>query len=157
MFDGVRTEAPKERWNSLPPDLQLMVCTEFLRDYGNEDYPRLRRLLLPPTTLGKDVDVYGVTDDGTEILAQVPFRTNREKEGFEARVKGERLRKYDNTGAKLICFVSGFEGEKDDGKDQKLFEDRSPLVRDGVIFIPVEEVLKWFEKQLGYTEKVFFA
>lgn len=158
VFEKTETETPEAKWNSLLPTLQGTLCTEFLRRNEDPRYPNLDLLLLPPTTLGKDVDVYGMTDDGTEILAQTPFRTNRNKESFEARKKTERLRKYENTGAQLVCFVPGFEGNREDcDQDQKLFEDRSPIIRDGVLFIPVGEILEWVEAQPGYAEKLFSA
>ncbi|MDP9477357.1 MAG: hypothetical protein M3R38_17025 [Actinomycetota bacterium] len=158
MFDGHRKKDPEERWHTLPDALKTTVCAEFLRNHEVPGVPRLKHLLLPPTNWGRDVDIYGVAEDGTEILAQVPFLQNRDKEGFQAKRKAERLRNYANSGAKLVCFVPGFGGgyERPD-QEKKLFEDRSPNVDDEVVFVPVEEVLKWFEKQPAYAEKVFFA
>jgi hypothetical protein len=165
MFDRYGTEDPEARWNALSPDLQKTVCVEFLRYHDKPHYPNLKRLLLPPMTMGKDVgvsdkdvDVYGVEEDGTEILAQVPFRSNRDKEGLEAGKKVRRLQKYRDSGAKLVCFVPGFgTDEEDAAQDQKLFEDRPPIERDGVLLIPVREVLEWVEEQPAYAERLFSA
>ncbi len=134
------------------------MCAEFLRNHELPGVPRLRRLLLPPTNIGRDVDIYGVAEDGTQILAQVPFRQNPDKEGFEASQKAQRLRKYENSGVKLICFVPGSGGDDEyPNPQQNLFEDRSPIVDNEVIFVPIEEVFGWFEKHPGYAEKIFCA
>lgn len=158
MFERGGAKSLKARWNGLPAALRTTVCVEFLRHHGMTSVPRLRHLLLPPTKPGRDVDIYGVAESGKEILAQVPFGQDRDKEDFEAKKKAQRLRKYENSGAILICFVP-ISKVNDQGPDQeqKLFEGRSLIVRDGVTFIPVEEVLKWVEGEPAYAEKLFFA
>lgn len=95
LVGGDEGSSPRVGWNDLPLRLQLTICVDFLRDHGNPNYPKLRRVLLTPT-FGpeKDVDIYGVAEDGTEVFAQVPFRQNRDREGFEARKKAGQLRKY---------------------------------------------------------------
>ncbi|MDP9437474.1 MAG: hypothetical protein M3P49_01800 [Actinomycetota bacterium] len=150
--------SPTVGWNDLPLCLQLTVCTDFLRDHDNPEYPKLKRVLLTPTAgpeagPDKDVDIYGMAEDGTEVFAQVPFRRNRDREGFEARKKAGQLRKYRGADAKLICIVPG---SRDDADDLRLFGRRAPVVLDGVLFIPVGEILKWIERQPAYAEKVFF-
>jgi hypothetical protein len=144
------------KWNDLPPDLQLTVCTDFLRYHNNSNYPNLKFLLLIPSTVRRDVDICGIAEDGTEIMAQVPFRDNRAKDGLEAKLKGERLQKYRESGRRLICFIPGFRSDLEDaGQDLKLFQSSSPLVHDGVLLIPVQEVLDWIEGQLAYYNKLF--
>lgn len=156
FFDGRGEKGIKAWWNELPVTLQTTACVEFLRHHESPGIPRLRYLLLPPTNLGRDVDICGVAEDGTQILGQVPFRQNRDREGFEARKKAERLRKYEDSGAKLVCFVPSVEGNDEDSeREQKLFEDRSPIVSNGVLFISVGEVLEWIEKQPDYAESLF--
>ena len=153
MVQGDEGSSLRVGWNDLPLRLQLTVCIDFLRDHGNLDYPKLKRVLLTPTVgPDKDVDIYGVAEDGTEVFVQVPFRQNRDREGFEARKKAGQLRKYGEPGAKLICIVPG---SRDDAEDLRLFGGRPPVVLDGVLFIPVREVLKWVEGQPAYAEKVF--
>jgi hypothetical protein len=66
--------------------------------------------------------------------------------------------KYRSSGAKLICFIPGFRNDLEDaGQAPKLFEDRSPIVQNGVLLIPVQEVLDWIEGQPVYADRLFFA
>ncbi len=155
MIDEHRTEDPEGRWNALPPTLQLTVCADFLRYHRNPAYPNIKHLLLDPTTKNsKDVDIYGMTEDGTEVMAQTPFRADRDKEGHEAKKKAGQLRKYRDSGAKLICFVPAFRRAEDAVQDATLFEDRSPIEQDGVLLIPVQEVLDWVRGQPAYSDKL---
>jgi len=147
--------SPRIGWNDLPLPLQMTVCVDFLRDHDEPGYPKLKRVLLTPTFgPDKDVDIYGLAEDGTEIFAQVPFRRNRDREGFEARKKAGQLMRYRGTGARLICITPG---HKNDEEDRRLFGSRPPVVLHGVLFIPVGEILEWVEGQPEYAEKLFSA
>ncbi len=158
MFDGREEKGMKARWNDLPDALKMAVCAEFLRHHETSGVPRLKHLLLPPTNVGRNVDIFGMAEDGTLILAQVPFRSNKDKETFEAKKKAERLRKYENTGANLICFIPSVEGSNESPvQEQKLFEDESLTVRDEVIFVPIGQVLEWVEGQPAYAKRLFSA
>lgn len=154
IFDGHKKDL-KARWNDLPAALRTTVCVEFLRHHETSGVPRLKHLLLPPTNVGRNVDIYGMAEDGTPILAQVPFRS-KDKEGFEAKKKAERLRKYENSGVKLVSFVPIFKDDSEGSdREQKLFQARSLIVPDEVTFVPIGEVLKWVEGEPAYAEKLF--
>lgn len=150
MVEGDESGSRQIGWNDLPLRLQVTICVDFLRGHDNPDYPKLERVLLTPTFgPDKDVDIYGVAEGGTEFFAQVPFRRNRDREGFEARKKAGQLRKYGRSGAKLVCIVPG---SRDDAEDLRLFGGgRPPVVLDGVLFIPIGEILEWIDGQPEYA------
>ncbi len=139
-------------WEDLPPDLQATVCVEFLRHHRSPDYPRLVSLLLPTSTRSEDVDVYGLAEDVTEILAQVPFLKNRAKGGYVSKKKAARLKKYEGPGRNLVCFYPS----SGHGAGNYPPVDIAPsLFGWGVKFVAVEEVLEWIETQPGYGRRLF--
>lgn len=141
---GPRLEALVEgrpvehEWESLPPDLQESACAEFLRLRSNPDYPKLSFLMLPVGRTLKDVDIYGIQHDGTDIFAQVTYR---HKDDPESRQKVEALKKYrgkeGSTRLVFFCQIS------------------KSAVEDGVTFVPVEEVLAWIKDNDAYEGKLF--
>jgi hypothetical protein len=134
----VEGEALAHEWESLPPDLQESACAEFLRLHNNLHYPKLSFLMVPVGRTLKDVDIYGIQHDGTEIFAQVTYR---HKDESESKSKVEALKKYrEKEGAtQLVYFCQCSES----------------VVDDGVTFVPVEEVLAWIKCNRVYEEKLF--
>ncbi len=156
MFDGHEEKGVEALWNDLPAALKTAVCVEFLRHHDTSGVPRLKHLLLPPTNVGRNVDIFGMAEEGTLILAQVPFRSNKDKESFEAKKKAERLRKYENTGANLVSFVPMFEDASESPvQEQKLFEDQSLIAPNEVTSVPIGSVLKWVEGEPAYAGRLF--
>ncbi len=141
---GPRLEALVEgrpvehEWESLSPDLQESACAEFLRLHSNPDYPKMSFLMLPVGRTLKDVDIYGIQHDGTDIFAQVTYR---HKDDPESRKKVEALKKY----------------EEKEGAARLVYFCRCPdsVVEDGVTFVPVEEVLAWIKSNKTYEDKLF--
>ena len=153
----------ERRWANLRPEVRLAVAAEFLRHHGNPHYPRLGRMLLPvadrdPGRMGVGpyhVDVHGIGEDGvTEVLAQVPLVDDNMKYNVRMRRKLDALRRQAGLGRDLVCF-SDFEaavigGTQPSGGDPLIGED-------GVLFVPVGEVVAWVEDQPEYAERVFSA
>lgn len=99
------------------------------------------------------------SEEAQEItIAQVPFHENRPKEGIVAKQKSERLQKYRDSDARLICFIPGFSNDLEAaGQGSRLFEDNSPIEQDGVLLIPVQEVFDWIMGQPAYFNALFHA
>jgi hypothetical protein len=66
------------QWKSLSPDQLEMAVSEFLRGGGLSDVPPLAFLLMPPGRTMKDVDIYGVAEDGRKMFVQVTHRKRRD-------------------------------------------------------------------------------
>lgn len=60
---------------SLTPDLQEVMCMEFLRleQAGKYDLPVLKNTLVPVGRTMKDIDIIGSTSEGNKIYVQVTF------------------------------------------------------------------------------------
>lgn len=141
---GPRLEALVEgrslehEWESLSPDLQEAVCAEFLRLHSDPRYPRLSFLMLPVGRTLKDVDIFGIQQDGSDIFAQVTYR---HKDDPESRKKVAALKKY----------------EEKEGASRLLYFCQCPesVVENGVTFVPVEEILTWIKCNGTYEDKLF--
>jgi hypothetical protein len=129
LEDLVEGRDPKKDWPNLSPEQQEAVCAEFLRlQQRRDDLPRLRYLLLPVGRTLKDVDIYGLADDGRKIFAQVTYHS-RDSNSTQEKVR--KLQNYGQEGAHLVFFGRGG-GSPHDSK---------------IRFVPVEEVEKWIEDE----------
>ena len=141
LADLVEGRPVSREWPNLSAEQQEAACAEFLRYYEGE-HPRLEFLLLPVGRNLKDVDIYGLGPDGTEVLAQVTYRQPGNK---EFREKLKKLKDYanDEAGVKLVYFC----------------RCESAGEEDGVHYIPVEEetdgVMGWVKANPFYSEALF--
>jgi len=152
MVEGV----PLERtWDNLTPLQQQAACAEFLRSGRKPEYPKLEFLLTPSGARLDKVDIFGMEEDGTEILARVTSRRKGSPQaGNEA---GFLKKKYQRPGRRLILFCSFF-GSADPASSAPSLFPPAPLqapLMDGVLFVPVEEVLEWVKGQSVYGDKIF--
>lgn|SRR5690625_432208 len=83
------TGAPASGLDSLTPDLQEVMCMEYLRTERARmrGLPVLRHTLMPVGRTMKDIDILGVSETGKIISAQVTFKT--------LKVGDSKLRKLD--------------------------------------------------------------
>lgn len=99
-----------------------ILCSEFLRS-KRTGLPRLAHLVLPPGRNMKDIDIFGMADDGKMLLAQVTLYSLA-----EAQKKLKRLREYCKPKpTHLIMFCAC---------------DKS-ITQDGVLVFPIGPVFKW--------------
>jgi len=107
----------------LSPDLQEVICSEYLRqEHLPQGTPRLSILLLPIGRTMKDLDLLGLALDGKQICAQVTYSPIE-----KIRHKMERLRAYAGSDTHLLMFCSATELAS----------------KDGVHIIPLECVFDW--------------
>ncbi len=130
LADLVEGRAAKEEWSNLSAEQAEAACAEFLRwQRERSDLPRLRHLLLTVGRTLKDVDVYGLAEDGRAVFAQVTYHPRGKKASDE---KVGKLRSYGEGDAHLVFFGKG----------------EGPATEGGVPFVSVEdEVLPWIKKQ----------
>jgi hypothetical protein len=130
LADLVEGRDPEEEWSNLSTEQQEAACAEFLRlQRERNDLPRLRYLLLPVGRTLKDVDVYGLAEDGRELFAQVTYHTRGSRSSDE---KVDKLRVYGEGGAHLVYFGKG--------------EDA--VTKGGIHFVSAEDqVLAWIKEQ----------
>lgn len=143
-------------WGNLTPLQQRATCAEFLRsNRSKSEYPRLKFLLAPDGARLENVDVLGMQEDGTEILARV---TSFEKGSPRARSEAWALKKrHYRPGRRLVLFCS-FPGSADPARSAPSLFPLEPFQgfpQDGVSFVPVEEVLEWVKTQAVYADKLF--
>lgn len=145
LRDLIDNNNPEPEWSSLSVAEQEAACAEFLRERhpDRDDLPVLSRLLLPVGRTLEDVDIYGLTTDGSRLYAQVTHHT--EGSGAAGK-KARRLREYlDSTGDRvdLVSFCRG----------STLGSDQS-----STRFVSVdEEVLPWITAQGIYWDILFGA
>jgi hypothetical protein len=99
--------------DSLSPDQQEIMCSEFLRSPQTvtEGLPRLTHLLTPIGRTMKDIDIIALAEDGKRILVQVTH-TKR----AQATNKLQRLARYaSKTGDYLILFCDTDKKEQSSG------------------------------------------
>lgn len=85
---------------NLTPDLQEVLCSEYLRMKLDKTLPKLESLLTPVGRTMKDVDIVGLTNDGIRVLAQVTYGNL-----FHSYWKIDKLNHYsDNENCELILF-----------------------------------------------------
>lgn len=73
---ALATGAPATGLGSLTPDLQEVMCMEYLRtaDAGKRGLPTLRHTLMPVGRTMKDIDILGVAESGKVLSAQVTYK-----------------------------------------------------------------------------------
>lgn len=152
MVEGV----PLERtWENLTPLQQQAACAEFLRSNRKPEYPKLQFLLTPSGSKPDKVDILGMEEDGTEILARV---TSHQKGSPQVGSKAYTLnKKHQRPGRRLLLFCSFFGSADPTSSAPSLFPPepiRAPIM-DGVLFVPVEEILEWVKGQSVYADKIF--
>ena len=137
--------------SSLSPAELESACAEFLRERhpGREDLPVLKRLLLPVGRTLEDVDVYGLSDGGALMYAQV---TNHGFGTDAAKEKATRLAAYRSVyadresgaaaGVRLVFFGLG----------------TGPTTLEGVPFVSVDgEVEPWILSDADHRRGLFGA
>jgi hypothetical protein len=99
--------------DTLSPDQQEVICSEFLRSEtaAQHGLPLLSHLILPLGRTMKDIDILGLAPDLKRIFAQVTYTTFEESEW-----KLKRLRPYGERGdAHCILFCRADKPVKSDG------------------------------------------
>jgi hypothetical protein len=122
---------PRE-WDMLSTPQQEIVCSEFLRAHRLRGLPRLKRLLLPPGRSLPDIDVYGVSEGGRLIYAQVTFS------GADEKTKVKALQKYRASGECLF-----------------FCQCDCTMREDGITFVPTALVHSWLKNDRGYSARLF--
>ena len=131
---------------SLTPDLQEVMCMEFLRTEAAERYdlPILKYTLSPVGRTLKDLDILGITDENNFISAQVTYHSIG-----SADWKLKKLNSYSRKNDFTIYFC----------------KCKEPTKIDGHIIFPLELVFKefcikndlgkeWFERVTCVQQKV---
>lgn len=120
-----------QEWKSLGTQRQETTCSEYLRKPDVKQCPKLEFLLLPIGGTLEDVDIYGLTEDGKKLFAQVTYY---EKSDQQCKQKIDGLRKYQGKGIRLVFFC----------RCENISEEK------GILFIPVEKVFEWLKKRPTY-------
>tara|TARA_R110002050_G_scaffold274062_2_gene418309 strand:- start:1287 stop:2075 length:789 start_codon:yes stop_codon:yes gene_type:complete len=108
--------------SDLTPDLQEVLCSEYLRTGLDKSLPKLSSLLTPVGRTMKDVDIIGLAENGKRVLVQVTY-------SFEPDWKIQRLKKYiDQEETELILFC----------------KTNNPRQTEGIKIYSLDEVFKWF-------------
>ncbi len=152
LVEGV----PLERtWANLTPLQRRAACAEFLRANRNPEYPKLQFLLVPDGSRLEEVDILGLAEDGTEIRARI---TSSKKGSPRPRLEARQLKnKHHRPGQRLLLFYvsSGSANPADSTPSLFPTEPFQVLPEDGVLLVPVEEVLAWVRRQSFYADKLF--
>jgi len=74
---ALTTGVPATGLGSLTPDLQEVMCMEYLRtaDAGKRGLPILKYTLMPVGRTMKDIDILGVSESGKILSAQVTYKS----------------------------------------------------------------------------------
>lgn len=125
IMNGINKE---KELSDLTPDLQEVLCSEFLRTGIDPDLPKITSLLTPVGRTMKDVDIMGLGENKKRVLVQVTY-------SFEPQWKINRLKKYVNeTDTDLILFC----------------RTNNPRMAEGVMVYSIDQVFKRFsESELG--------
>jgi hypothetical protein len=89
----------KKNISDLTPDLQEVMCSEYLRIHVDNRLPKLISLLAPIGRTLKDVDIFGLAKEGKKIICQVTYLN-------EPVSKIEKLRKYKNEDNDILILFS---------------------------------------------------
>jgi hypothetical protein len=132
IINGVNKQ---KELSDLTPDLQEVLCSEFLRTGLDPKLPKLSSLLTPVGRTMKDVDIIGLAENGKRVLVQVTY-------SFEPKWKIQRLKKYtDELETDLILFC----------------KTNNPRRTEGVMIYSIDEVFERFSNsQIGqnWIEKI---
>ncbi len=155
-LEAMVEEVPLERtWANLTPLQQRAVCAEFLRANRNPEYPKLKFLLAPDGARLEEVDILGVEEDGTEIRARI---TSSRKGSPRAKSEAWSLKKKHHHPRRRLLLFCIFSGSADPASSAPSLFPTEPfqvLPEDGVVFVPVEEVLQWTKSQSVYADRLF--
>jgi len=113
----------------LPPYLQEVMCSEYLRNHSDKKLPKLISLLTPVGRTMKDIDIAGLNEDGRKIFAQVTYSN-------EKKVIGEKFDKLKEEGY----------GNHSDENILILFCKDKTQIKDNVIIYSIEEVFSNFKE-----------
>jgi len=97
----------------LSPDQQEILCSEFLRSAAAEalGLARLAHLVLPVGRTMRDIDIFGISDRGMRIFAQVTYRSTK-----QSGAKLKALLDYADIGrSELILFCDCSHVEEKEG------------------------------------------
>lgn len=127
LVNGIKKSNPDLK--DLKPAQQETLCSEFMRlpEITFPRLPILSHLLLPIGRNMKDVDIYGISQDGKEIFAQVTYSKFEEA---EVKKKCKKLSKYSDEGKNHLVF---FCNTKEPKKDE-----------DGILIFPIQQVFDRF-------------
>jgi hypothetical protein len=138
-------ESPEAEWAELSTAEQEAACAEFLRERHTHrpELPVLSRLLMPVGRTLKDIDIYGLAEDGTHLYAQVTYHATATAEG---RKKAVRLGEYAERipgGVSLVFFGRGRPSVAEvDSVD--------------IFYVSVEEeVMRWILANADYSRALF--
>ena len=125
----VKREINNCLWENLDSSRQETLCAEFLRlpEAVTLGLPTLKFLLLPVGRTLKAIDIYGLSEKGKTIFAQV---TNHASNDSAIKRKLDSLKNYGGMNAVLILFCNC----------EKFIE------QDGIYFVPLETVFQTFAK-----------
>ena len=138
LEDLVEGNPPKQDWDNLSPQQQEAACAEFLKyRHQRADLPVLEHLLLPVGRTLEDVDIYGLSEEGRKVFAQVTYL---DEDSPEAPGKVATLKRYDRDGAYLVFFCQGERGDH----------------KQGISFVSVgNEVMPWIRNDDDYRQGLF--
>ena len=123
----VEGRASKPGLRNLSPQQQEIICSEYLRttQASESGLPILAKLLLPVGGTLRDIDILGLTPDGSRIFAQVTFGNSKKSAS-----KLDQLKKYAGRKCHLVFFC----------------ECERQSFRDGVHEVPIGEVYEALKK-----------
>jgi hypothetical protein len=130
LVEGIPME---EYWDSLSPDMQETVCSEFLRKPDAAECPVLERLLLPVGRTLKHVDIFGYATDKKMLFAQITYSKKE-----EAGIKIQDLEAYRDSNTHLVFFCDCEEIH----------------IENSVLFIPWKRVEHWLKNDKTYLRKL---
>lgn len=120
-------------WTALHPGQQEVIVSEFLRQHGILDLPKLEHLILPPGGNNEGIDIAGTATGARRLLVQVTFST------FDSVVaKLDLLRRYQADDVDLVLVCQHEKTER----------------HNGILVIPTAMVEEWFVGQPGYSKQM---
>jgi len=125
-------------WRELSSELRETAASEFLRHHELEDVPRMRFLLMPVGRTLQEIDIYGMTDEGKDLYAQV------------GQGKPDFLEGTGKVGALLEV------RRRDKEAELVMFCDVPEVAtRDGVWLVPNKEVFEFLWRNPEYLHRLF--
>lgn len=96
--------------DSLTPDLQEVMCSEFLRSGIDNRLPRVVALLTPVGRTMKDVDIVGISANGERVVVQVTHGSLA-----KSRWKIDKMSAYAGSDVRRMVFCRDAEYQEIDG------------------------------------------
>lgn len=120
--------------SNLTPDLQEVLCSEYLKLGIDKNLPKIESLLTPVGRTMIDADIVGLTNESKRILVQVTYGNQK-----DYNEKIDKLKKYSNDNCELILFC------KNPGEEQvgsvKVYDIEKIFDK----FIKTEVGMRWIE------------